>query len=731
MQDLLNVKLTPLSSAITDWTQAIEKLKHLVDDAKAMKQRANGAQWEGENATVTREFVSKTAKEFTDAHTEATSIRDLLKDAHTQLQSAQTELKAICDNPPKGIVIHPDGVLSHRVHPDRRAKGSTEESATPAEFEALRTKLEAVLKRAAEADKLCAWGLRSLVKDHPHDFGSTSYSSLKDAKQARDAERAVQDRKEGREAAQLFGRLDHLSDKEMERLLTLTKNGENSAAFSAELLKNLSVDGREGQEALLKLTTALDSHDASGGLPETHAQLRSSLSASLAAATQPGAPLGPVNGVTSDWATKLLDVARDGNGLPDRHPGSIKGGFETLSRLTGLIGAGDAKYDGAFLESAASTVRDYEEHSSDPYSYVKDNWKGTQADPMGGLMQAFSRSPEAAEAFFDPKKSDNLQYFLKDRDWPGSSVENDMPQETIETSARHYFGQALEAAATGHEANAGPQEIPARHSATQAAIFTDVVKQYGADIAGDPQGMPAGLRSGVGAMFADYAGDIHQILGKSVNTNTEFSHLEIGRNDLIPAMRAVAEDPTAFGRIHDALTTYIATGIDDHPAEDFVTKDSKSSNKLAAFANQSASTMGHLDELRADVIHKIGEDKASAAAWNKMMQYHMIGAPFTNIPLAGDSIQRLVDVGTAEYMNGLVEEIDKETRNNLARHFSSGEQQIQKMLETAFKDKFPEDQWYLMDTDTGQFESILQTGVENSYYNGLTGGAGNTGRRAN
>ncbi|MGY3676946.1 hypothetical protein [Streptomyces sp. TE33382] len=68
---------------------------------------------------------------------------------------------------------------------------------------------------------------------------------------------------------------------------------------------------------------------------------------------------------------------------------------------------------------------------------------------MKGLLNAMSRSPSAATHYFDPNTTDNLPYFMEDRDWPGGDVESTMPVETQYTSARAEFGLALESAATG------------------------------------------------------------------------------------------------------------------------------------------------------------------------------------------------------------------------------------------------------------------------------------------
>ncbi|MFE3383402.1 hypothetical protein, partial [Streptomyces anulatus] len=64
-EQLLTARLGPMETAVTQWTEMIGKLKNpLQDDAKAMKSKADKSTWKGENATVTKEFVTKTAKEF-------------------------------------------------------------------------------------------------------------------------------------------------------------------------------------------------------------------------------------------------------------------------------------------------------------------------------------------------------------------------------------------------------------------------------------------------------------------------------------------------------------------------------------------------------------------------------------------------------------------------------------------------------------------------------------------
>lgn len=57
-----------LSTAVADWTAMATKLWGLESDARGdLGGKAAKADWAGVNATVTREFIGKTAKEFSDA----------------------------------------------------------------------------------------------------------------------------------------------------------------------------------------------------------------------------------------------------------------------------------------------------------------------------------------------------------------------------------------------------------------------------------------------------------------------------------------------------------------------------------------------------------------------------------------------------------------------------------------------------------------------------------------
>ncbi|MFH8776226.1 hypothetical protein [Streptomyces sp. NPDC017958] len=83
---LLHGNFAELGQAITDWETMTKRLETLERDARdSLKAKADKAHWAGINATVTREFVAKTADEFTDAHTQAQSITNILYDTREEL----------------------------------------------------------------------------------------------------------------------------------------------------------------------------------------------------------------------------------------------------------------------------------------------------------------------------------------------------------------------------------------------------------------------------------------------------------------------------------------------------------------------------------------------------------------------------------------------------------------------------------------------------------------------
>ncbi|MDI9889432.1 hypothetical protein QMZ92_35290 [Streptomyces sp. HNM0645] len=105
--DLMALDLTKLGAAATDWkTMAGELAKLATDVRDGLVKKSNAARWQGANATVTREFVGKTAKEFSYLRREAESIASVLGDAHAELTRYQRQAQTLTESAGKGNPSH-------------------------------------------------------------------------------------------------------------------------------------------------------------------------------------------------------------------------------------------------------------------------------------------------------------------------------------------------------------------------------------------------------------------------------------------------------------------------------------------------------------------------------------------------------------------------------------------------------------------------------------------------
>ncbi|MBY8865522.1 MULTISPECIES: hypothetical protein [Streptomyces] len=179
--DLLNVDLSKLGSAVDTWEQAVKHLEALAKDAQdGLKAKADKARWAGVNATVTREFVDKTAKECTDLHSEAKSIWSVLDDAHQELVGLQHRAKSLeADAREDGYLVVAGENGSVKVMPGMCTVDGKEEGQKAKDLmQWYADSLADVVRHAAEID---AAVVRALGRSHgndPYNAGHATYTSL-------------------------------------------------------------------------------------------------------------------------------------------------------------------------------------------------------------------------------------------------------------------------------------------------------------------------------------------------------------------------------------------------------------------------------------------------------------------------------------------------------------------------------------------------------------------------
>ncbi len=479
-ENLLNARLGSLSDAVDDWTETVKKLDKLEELAsKGMLEKADKADWAGENAGITLPFVRKTAKEFGDAAKEAKSIWNILQGALTEFRAAKAQLsRAVEDAPGKGIRVGPDGTVSYQIHPDRRGKDYEGPEPKEADFERVRTDIREALKRANEADEVASRAMRTLVGKDKNNFSGTEYDSLKDAGKTQDAQDA-------KAAAKIVAKGDGATPEEIARLNKYFKDNKGDQHFAERFALEVGVKGN--------LEYWADMGDPSDGsrLGMDHAKeikkLQENWSLTLAAATHSD------SAEMTRWKSEMIKAGDD----IIQTRGTSTHGFQVMSNLMR-----DGVYDKKFLHDFGNAVVVAERRLTGDGRISagqawgpglamapKLNWDGEDigSDPMTGFMEALGHNPEASLDFFngstklDGEKLSNWDYFVgqeKDaRNWP---VDHDDKPKGFDS-----LGHALEAATLGYSYDDTSPNIPAMRTEEEVeareartALMSKVVEAY-------------------------------------------------------------------------------------------------------------------------------------------------------------------------------------------------------------------------------------------------------------
>jgi hypothetical protein len=182
--------------------------------------------------------------------------------------------------------------------------------------------------------------------------------------------------------------------------------------------------------------------------------------------------------------------------------------------------------------------------------------------------------------------------------------------------------------------------------------------------------MPANIRVSMANALAYYPGDVHDILSAPVDYtdpyfSTEPNDVSISKADMRGFIRAASEDGGAFRMIHDSQVGHIAEQINALDREDLTGNPTGKNDRALDVVGDAGAIMGTLDEVRADALVDERDRKTSENNWNKVYQYHVYGAPVTGLPVLGDTIQRLIDIGTGQHAEALNNAVSDKTKEEL------------------------------------------------------------------
>ncbi|MEU4108034.1 hypothetical protein [Streptomyces sp. NPDC027717] len=643
-EDIVDAPVARLKAAADDWSEMARKLEKLADDAaRGMKAKADKADWEGVNAGVTKGFIGKTVKEFTDAAAEAKGVKLLLEDGHAAIKKARDDLVDIRDHEGPAAGIHVDGkgkVTARKplsefpmAHHDPDYSELLQQEKR--NIESWQKKIDLIVDNCNDTDLALKNALEANVTDRK-DFSAPTYTKL--------------DQEEAARAAALAAKGRDLTHAELQQLNELLKDNSSSAEFSKDFYQKL---GPEKSLAFFgQLST--DTYEYGKVDPERLKdvqELQKNLGLNLATASHDKA-------FSDQWGPELRKLGTERIPLA-KHDYGGPFGYQLLG---GIMRNGN--YDAKFLNPIAEHVAQL--HQKDPYMFTENKVvnspfknpfnpsgvNGAGYDPATAMLEALGHSPEAAKHFFsDPptaynedgtvhrgatadlgKNKDgevigNYLDFFGNEKWESFPDVNSLDEKELKASLDQMpdaLGHALEAATLGYPA--GHPDGHVVRDADNAAIMQKVMEKYAAepDLLKEHQ---SAMADSLGVMGAGYIDDINWALDKN-DPGSVFApganpdgHVDFadtvdgnGRSVVRGFLSTLGQHPDAYATVSAAEQVYTRSAL-----EETVGADGRISEGAArATARTGAEVQGMLDQSRADQVEatnlKTHEDYEKAVA---------------------------------------------------------------------------------------------------------------------
>ncbi|GHE76482.1 hypothetical protein GCM10018771_68260 [Streptomyces cellulosae] len=718
--DLMQVDLGKLGTAVSDWKKVVSNLEQLETDARGgLKKKSDRARWEGVNAGVTRKFVDKTVKEFADLHMEASSIFQVLEDAHHELVGLQKGVRTLtAEAKEKGYTVQDngDGTVSVGLRPDADAKKGKDgkEDDTKADRQHYADSITRKVAHAHDIDVSTKLALKRAHGSDLYNAGHAKYDSLNDAQ----VERALE----------LARKREDMSDRELAELNRLLRhNGrEKDGEFATEFFEGLG-GPRQTLEFYAALSTDGTGQDASKTRLAAVQDLQKYMGHALANATDPYTPQsvrGDRQHLPSWWGAEFRKLGTQEIEW-ERGMWSKPYGYQVLG---GLLRYGN--YDPAFLTPIAEHVTQL--HQDDPQRFFSNRPAGSDDrfgfnpsgklgsgnDPLNSVLEALGHSPEAAEQFFTEKptaynedgtiksgaKTDFTSYLDlftdKDFEWTTDRNATHMGIDPeVTDKARNYgpdaLGHALEAAATGRPYDSDTVDPSVEHSKAQAKLTHDIVEKFAknpdllthnmnGDLADEETGPLYALRDSLGNIAADYMGDFQQSMYMEGSDSKAFpvngAPANLGYGDAQKFLGLVGQDPDAYSAITAAQQSYTTAVVHQFLDAEGKGLTAEDASRVGDLVAPGAAVAGIMSNSRADAIYDYhtASDKEynEAVADNAKWVGRFLGLGTGAIPppfsVVTEPVNWLVEDTTAAVVDKVTADTTDEAEHAAGKEYSKG-----------------------------------------------------------
>ncbi|MFG2812954.1 hypothetical protein [Streptomyces sp. NPDC048410] len=758
-EDIIHAPVAKLKAAADDWAEMAGKLDQLaVDAAHGMKAKADKADWDGVNAGVTKAFIGKTVKEFTDAAAEARGVKLVLEDGHAAIKKAMDDLIDIRDHegPAAGIRVDGQGKVTARkpLSEQHMARHDPDYIDLVGQerknIESWQKRIDLIVDNCNDTDLALKNALETNVTDRK-DFSTPTYTKL--------------DQEEAARAAALAAKGRDLTHAELQQLNELLKDNSSSKEFAKDFYGKLGPEKSLAFFGQLATDTNEYSKVDKERLKDVQ-ELQKNLGLNLATASHD-------KEFTDKWGPELRKLGTERIPLA-KHDYNGPFGYQLLG---GIMRNGN--YDAKFLNPIAEHVAQL--HAKEPYLFAENKtlngWlknpfnpsgvNGAGYDPATAMLESLGNSPDAAKHFFadpptaynedgtvnhgatadlgkdkDGQAIDNYLDFFGNEKWESFPDTNSTdPKETKASFDQmpDALGHALEAATLGYPA--GHPDSHVVRDADNAAIMQKVMEKY----ASDPELLKKhheAMADSLGVMGAGYIDDINWALdkndpdsvfapGRNPDAHVDFADTldGNGRSAVRGFLSTLGQHPDAYATVSAAEQVYTRSAL-----EGAVGPDGKITDEVAAQARATVRTgaevQGMLDQSRADQVEatnlKTHEDYEKAVAkrsgWVEfgatagiaagvafLPATAAVGAAAVLIPLATDTAsgaaeqfigQVVGDVadGSVDEHKEKIEDLNDQEKNEI---YSAGEN----MAEAPTREFLER---YVMDPDKSQFAQDLR-----------------------
>ncbi|WP_225831630.1 hypothetical protein [Streptomyces sp. NK08204] len=643
---LRHLDFSKLDDAIDRWEKMTKDLKKLAEDARDnLKKKADAANWTGINASVTREFVDKTAGEFDDAYTQADTITRIIKDTRGELNTCKQQLNSLIESAPNMTVVDTgNGSFDVISNP------TTDPEAAKADAAGLRDRIEPILRNASESDSTAAKALRLIVDHAQYGFSDAHY---KNRDEAADAIKAAE------QAAKTVRKNPHdVSTTELAALNADLAKYRNDPLFAEEF----AVDA--GPKKVMTFYAGIADPYGITYDPERGAeakQLQKNLGITLGTAT-----LSDSANMRS-WEKQVISMGPNELGTDDANDPR---GFAVMSNLMRF-----GNYDDQFLNDYGDKLIAFDkEHNVKGLNPWINNWNQGDLnywdkndrgrDPMTGFLQALGHNPDASTQFFaqpdgtgvavdkDSEVNPHLKYLTQDRIWLADPTSEG---DGKAVAGRTALGHALEAATIGYPYDADAKDMQAgdRRTAATAGVMEQIAYIYGSEdgpkLLHDQPEMAASL----GKMGGAYIDDIDYSLsglGDHARDAGDFPARYPGRADFtnqgaINFLSVMGQNETSHKVLTAAQHMYTLSLLDAHPPTtqanydhgvDALTMEAEARGILDhSRVQQAAADYGAASE---DANKSLGR----SADWWKLGAGAVVGGGIAAIPLPGSTAAALV-----------------------------------------------------------------------------------------